>query len=257
MVNASRVRSPLTLPEQNRSYPRVTSPGKRRRTEAAEAPLDDRPSAPLPPADPSTSTSKTARRRWLTLGALAVLAVALASGLAGCATTVTPPAGVLDPVKAYLADYGRHSSLILPRSDEVLVEFEFGEWRWFALDQSGFWDVWRALCWPSAGTLGRRELTTETTAALQAGALGMQVFELAVERERADTLLQQLEVRWTRNAATAVYHARYDLHFVRDDRSYHLFHNCNPAVAGWLRELGCTVRGPALLSNWRVRPLPE
>jgi hypothetical protein len=235
----------------------VSSSDNRRRTQTAGAPHRVGSSAPAFPTKFREGVRESARRRRLTLGALGLLAIAVVSVLAGCATTVTPPAGVRDPVKVYLADYGRHSSLILPRPDEVLVEFEFGEWRWFALDQTGFWDAWRALCWPSAGTLGRRELTAETAAALRAGALGQELFELAVERERADALLRQLDLRWTRNAATAVYHARYDLHFVRDNQSYHLLHNCNPAVAGWLRELGCAVRGPALLSNWRVRPLPK
>jgi hypothetical protein len=210
----------------------------------------------MPPTDPSTSTPKPARRRHFTLGTLAVLTAAAISGLAGCATTVAPPARVQDPVTVYLADYGRHSSLVLPRSEEVLVEFEFGEWKWFALNQTGFWAAWRALCWPSEGTLGKRELTPSAAADLRSRAPDIKVYALAVDRERAGALLEQLEQRWTRNAATAVFNPLYELHFVRDDRHYHLIHNCNPAVAGWLRELGCTVRGPALLSNWRVRPVP-
>lgn len=187
------------------------------------------------------------------LGWMAVGLVAVASGLVSCATTVTPPGKVSDPVTVYLADYGRHSSVLLPRPEAGFVEFEYGEWRWFALNETGFWAAWRALCWPSTGTLGRREWTVAAAEELRVRFGEMEVYELAVERERAAALRRQLEERWARNASTAVFNPTYDLHFVRDDRAYHLGHNCNPAVAGWLRELGCGVRGPALFSNWRVR----
>jgi hypothetical protein len=34
---------------------------------------------------------------------------------------------------------------------------------------------------------------------------------------------------------------------------YGLCHNCNHATANWLRELGCTIRGPAMFSKFRVK----
>lgn len=200
-----------------------------------------------------TARSRIRRQRIVLMG----LVLTGASILVGCATRVTLPADVSDPVTVYLADYGMHSSVILPRSEDVLVEFEYGEWRWFALEQTGFRAAWRALCWPTTGTLGRRELTKAAMVYLEQRATSTEVIGMTVERERAEALLRALEERWKRNAGTVVFNPNHELQFVRDDRKYHLFHNCNPTVAGWLRELGCKVRGPALLSNWRVRPAPH
>lgn len=189
---------------------------------------------------------------------LTLLAAAtLFLGLAGCATTVVPPRAVEDPVKVFLADYGRHSSLVLPRSEHALVEYAFGEWRWFALNDTGFFSACRALGWASEGTLGRRTIPIEPETDLRLLFPHVTLFELAVEREAVVLLLGRLDARWQRQEELAVFNDNYGFHFVPDDQRYHLFRNCNPIVAAWLRELGCQVRAPALLSNWRVRPLDD
>jgi hypothetical protein len=41
--------------------------------------------------------------------------------------------------------------------------------------------------------------------------------------------------------------------FVKHPRRYTYFSNSNHMVADWLAELGCTVRGPAFSSRWKVR----
>ena len=88
--------------------------------------------------------------RWLL-----TLAVLL---LAACTTTVTPPPAPRFPVTVYVADYGRHASLLVPRPGGELVEFAYGEWKWFALGQKSMWRSPAALFWPTAATLGRRSL---------------------------------------------------------------------------------------------------
>jgi hypothetical protein len=166
---------------------------------------------------------------------------------------VVPPRAVQDPVTIHLADHGQHASLVLPRADGSVVEYAFGEWRWFALNDTGVRAAFRALAWRSAGTLGRRELPPGPALDADGDFAGVTLYALVVERQAVNDLLERLDERWTRQAHTVVNNSDYDLHFVRDEQAYHLFNNCNPAVAGWLRELGCHVRGPALQSKWRLR----
>jgi hypothetical protein len=81
------------------------------------------------------------------------------------------------------------------------------------------------------------------------------LFAIRVEQEAASALVERLNDRWLEYETGAVYNADYDFHFVPVTQRYHLFRNCNPVLAGWLRDLDCQVRGPALLSNWRLRPV--
>src|SRR5689334_13559900 len=62
---------------------------------------------------------------------LFLIGPALAGG--GCGGTITPPRAVRDPVPVYVADYGRHATLLLPVEDGGLEEFAFGDWRWLAM----------------------------------------------------------------------------------------------------------------------------
>jgi hypothetical protein len=194
------------------------------------------------------------RNRAATFLILTLAAGGLSLGLLGCATTVTPPRGVADPVTVYLADYGRHSSLMLPRETDALVEYAFGEWRWFALNDTGVRAACRALCWGTTGTLGRRSVAAATPDSLEELLAGVTLFAIRVEREAANALVERLDDRWLRHEADAVYNPEFNLHFVPVAQRYHVFRNCNPVVAGWLRDLDCRVRGPALTSNWRLRP---
>jgi hypothetical protein len=200
-------------------------------------------------------------------------------GPLGCATTVVPPRDVHSPATVYLADYGRHSSVALPHADGEFVEYTYGEWRWFALNDTGFFEAFRALGWPSQGALGRRVLVKRPANAEQGDSAngrtewrsqapdgggeapwpepGVTLFELMVERAAAAALAAELEARWKANESQAVFNPLYGLHFVPDESRYHVFGNCNPETARWLRELGCQTRGPALLSAWRLQPQPE
>jgi hypothetical protein len=186
---------------------------------------------------------------------LALTAGGFLLGVVGCATVVIPPRDVRDPVSVYLVDYGRHSSLVFPEEENTLVEYAFGEWRWFALDDTGLFAAFRALCWSTTGTLGRRYIVAEDPAGFDAVFAGVLLYEVRVEREAVGVLVRHLDDRWEQQEENMVYNAGYDFYFVPDAQGYHVFRNCNPVVAGWLRDLNCQVRGPALLSNWRLRPV--
>lgn len=187
-------------------------------------------------------------------GAFAARLLLVLLGTAGgCAVRVTPPANLADPVRVFIADYGRHASLILPRNGTTLVEFAYGEWGWFALGRQGWYRAIPAIAMPTPGTLGMRNLhiapdPTELAAALPCE----QVCTLRVERAAAGRLRGRLDAAFARYADRAVYNRDLNMHFVPYPLPYCLFCQCNSVLAQWLRELGCRVRGTALLADFRV-----
>ena len=187
------------------------------------------------------------RRRLLT-------AISLA-WMSGCATTILPPEDPPSPVSVFVADYGRHASLLLPeRTGESLVEYAYGEWKWYAFDESRSYRVFPTLFWPTRGTLGRRALFVPIDANGIRRALGCEeVLEVVVASEDASSLLMRLETEFESHLGGAHFQPLYDAHFVPSDKAFHLFHNCNRAVANWLRELGCEVRGLSVLADFVVQ----
>ena len=53
-----------------------------------------------------------------------------------------------------------------------------------------------------------------------------------------------------------MYNPTSQMWFAPDDEHYSLLHNCNHETASWLRALGCTIRGPAMFSNFKFAPPP-
>jgi len=195
-------------------------------------------------------------------GLLILLAACLSSQ--GCATHITPPATVVDPAMVYLVDYGYHASLILPDPDSAasmsaenpsLVEFAFGQYDWYALNLDDWWRTPLVMFIPGEACLGRRDLTPAfpSATAPSTDVLGaQQVIPITVERSRAAALLHRLQVRWSGASAQALPNPAVGLTFVRDPDCYWIFHNCNAAVAAWLREAGCNVSGPVVRSDWTI-----
>ena len=177
--------------------------------------------------------------------------------LTGCAGNVTPldETALDDPRPAFLVDHGRHTTLVLTREDDSLVRYLYGEWRWYALEETGFIRGWSTLLWPTQGALGRRELTgppAPQRIRQQIPVVIQTIHELPVEAEQIDALDRRLEARFDDAIETRHYNPVYDLEFVHDPRDYTLFYNSNHVVADWLRELGLEVQGDPIWGVWRV-----
>lgn len=177
---------------------------------------------------------------------------------AGCATRVIPPPSPAEPVGVFVADYGLHSSLVLPaalRGDGSTgaVVYAYGEWEWYALGNEAWWRAPGVVLLPNPGALGRREVGATPhaeTLLLALGAAG--IAEATVERERAGALLRDLDARWEARAETRVRNSRVGLDFVRDERDYWMFHHCNTQTAEWLEALGCRVSGVTIGSTFVI-----
>lgn len=179
-----------------------------------------------------------------------------ALSLGGCAATVTCPTGpdATDPV--FLLDHGRHSSLVLPAPDGRLVRYSYGDRRWYAEVDTGFWQGAAALLRRTPAVLGRRELygdpvSDEVVRALRVGV--EYAYTLQTTPDAAAALVARLEALFRAGAEAKRFNPDYDLEFVPHPRDYTGWHNSNHVVADWLRELGCEVGGSPIVSRWRVR----
>lgn len=188
---------------------------------------------------------------------LPLLAAGGALLLGGCTTAVHPPPSppAAEAVEVYLLDHGRTSSLVLPVADGDLRRWAYGDWRWYALGRRTPATAVAALSWPTRGALGREELagppgveTVRAGVAVEIDAL----HPLRVGRAAVEALAARLEGLFERQIDTLVVNGESGLAFVHHPVPYTLRHSSNRKVAAWLRELGCEVDGPALLSRWRV-----
>lgn len=189
--------------------------------------------------------------------ALLLIAIFAPVVLSGCATVAPPPAPA-DGVPVYLADYGRHASLILPDGDG-LTEFAFGEWRWFALEDNWLIRAPRIMLLPAPGTLGRRRFGPVAPPVVDhlAGATGgARILTITVTHASALALATRLEHNFDTAGATPLHNADYEMDFVPAPRLYWLPHNCNNQVAAWLREMGCRVSTPVVFSAFTLAPTP-
>ncbi|UCD76818.1 MAG: DUF2459 domain-containing protein [Phycisphaerales bacterium] len=184
---------------------------------------------------------------------LLLMIVALCS--TGCSTTIIPPADPSQPASVFIIDYGRHTSLMLPQTDDQsLIEYAYGEWDWFALDRSRWYHLFPTLLWPTRGTLGRWEWDMEPDVETLRHRIWCQnVLEVTVDSASIADLLVRLDERYRRHPDTLHYQPLYQLNFVHDDQRYWAFHNCNHVLAQWLRDLDCKVHGFAMFADFRVR----
>ncbi len=197
-------------------------------------------------------SARTGRR--LPLSGLA-LALLLAGTLAGCSNQVVVPADTGPSTRAYLVNHGRHASLVLPGEDEEWLRYSHGEWRWYALDETGPWRAVQAILWPTQATIGRGRLprppkTGRHLAGIPEGYVEATPFlasqsRVAALRHRLDEHFETAEKRH--------FQPRYQLEFVPYPKDYWFMHQSNEVVANWLRALGLEVNGPTLFSNWEFQ----
>ena len=176
--------------------------------------------------------------------------VSLLGGAGGCAWHVIPPAEVREPVPVYLTDYGRHTRLALPGDRDVMHEYGFGEWHYYALEERGFLSTLRAVSGLGDAALAFRNLPgDEESFRLAAG--GRRTARFEAEKDRVAELKESLEDKRRRGMPRQTYREWESLYFVPIDDSYNLFKNSNTKTARWLRRLDFDVRGHPFLSNFR------
>jgi hypothetical protein len=183
------------------------------------------------------------------------LAVASTLGVSSCATVVFPPQHVADPAQVGVLDHGHHTSLIVQTADDDMLRYSYGDWKWYALRQTGPAEGSAALLRPTQAALGRKELPGpfSPTAVVREVRVPIEhAIYLTVDAREVRRLVGRLNRIFYDNQAEQIDNDAYDLVFVPHPQRYWMFHNSNQVVAQWLVELQCRVEGPALVAEWRL-----
>lgn len=176
----------------------------------------------------------------------------------GCATTIHPPRHLSDPVPIFVTNYGLHSSLLLPLEHGGYAEYAWGNYKWFALNQTTAPQAVEAMLFSKESTLARRELPISPTDSPEhvAHLIGVpSAVRFEVSRARADAVRMTLEARFARNSRPVVYNELTFLNHIPDPEQYWLFHQCNHWVGRWLERMGCRLDGPRFWASYRVAPV--
>jgi hypothetical protein len=189
-------------------------------------------------------------RHTIIRGGAALLAALIL--LSGCANTIRPTEAPEDPRSVYLLDLGRHTRMAVELPNGHLVEYAYGEWRWYAKMQDQWWRAPAVVLWPTEGTLGRWEWRAPGAETRLLNAYdGLMVLELSAEASLVDALVTELDRDFDRRSGELLHNAAYRLDFVPHDRAYWLFNNSNHAVKRWLQRLGFEVRGSGIFAEWK------
>jgi len=193
------------------------------------------------------------------LPALAIVICLTLAQTACVGYTVRPPEIVADPVEVYVIDYGDTSRLWLPEDTGGFTEWGYGDWRWYANDQTNLLYGIIVLTWPTPGTLGRHERATgpwDDEGHLLPDLVGYAqlVHEIDVERTKMEALRTRLHERYDAQISTEIHNERRQMSFVKDKSSYWLGHQSTTTMAAWLRELGCKASGYSLRANYHLKP---
>lgn len=178
--------------------------------------------------------------------------------IGGCATNVFPQTKPIRPVAVYVADYGIHSSLLLPVGDRRYVEYAFGDWNFAALNHCWPQDALGALLISFQSALGRRYITVEPgkTEPWPVHPSPHKVQVVYASEAQVERVVKELDGRFNRDTHVVLHNPENDMDFVKDTEHYSILNNCNHLTARCLRELGCDVRGLVVLSTFSVHPVP-
>lgn len=180
--------------------------------------------------------------------------LALLTGTA-CTNVIVPPQAPAIPRSVFVLDHGRHATLVLPADEGRLVRYAYGDWKYYALRETGALETTGAALWPTRAALGRRELDGAPTGEGVRGAVRVgieRLHEVVVDSLLVERLRSRLEALFESESESKIENRAYDLEFVHHPRDYTIFRNSNAFVGLWLRSLGCEVRGSLLFSRWRV-----
>ena len=174
----------------------------------------------------------------------------------GCGATVYPTSHPRQPVRVYVADYGIHSSLLLPTGEHRYVEYAFGDWNFAALNHTWPQDVVGALLISFQSALGRRYIDV-APGEIEPHPVHPSPHHLQLlyaPRERVEVVVREMDKRYRRDGTEVRYNPDNLMEYVKDSEHYSAINNCNQLTARCLREMGCEVRGLALLSIFHVVP---
>jgi len=190
------------------------------------------------------------KSRYFVILVLAIASTVLAGWMLSPANIITP-INPLNPVNIYLVDRGFHARLILPSSNNKCLEYAYGDWRYFALNQQDLLSGAAALLLPTQGALGRKLKNCDRWQQF-ASEQNNHFSSFAVEKTKVDSLLKVLNLYFDRPATMQIKNPHTGMTLVPYDLTYTLLHNSNHELVRWLEDLGCRVEGFVLWANFKI-----
>jgi hypothetical protein len=168
-------------------------------------------------------------------------------------TVIIPPIEPLEPVTVYVVDYGFHSRLVLPDRTGKLLQYGYGDWQYFALQNRDVLTTLKALFIPTQGTLNREELSNlNTLKEIAEAQRRINLLEVEVAQEKMLKLREKLEDRFYQNIDSKITYSNGRSQFIKDDQDYTIFYNSNHQVVEWLEAMECKVKGIIILPSFQV-----
>jgi hypothetical protein len=198
---------------------------------------------------------RTGRLRFLLTLILTSIAVIIGAWIASPAL-ILPPVQPDNPIFVRITEHGLHSRLVLPLSQGRLIQYAYGDWKYYALGQQDWENTIAAILIPTQGALGRRMFDSLSEFQQTSQQEGATILSVAVASAKVNQLLQALNQRFDRQLSTYAENPHTGLTLVRDDQDYTIFHNSNHELVEWLQALDCRVRGFVLWANFRQK-LPK
>jgi hypothetical protein len=194
------------------------------------------------------------RRTMIRLTVLLITCSVLPGAGGGCVSVTPPKTPPKDPVYVYVTDYGIHSSVVLPLTDDGLyVEYAFGDYGYAALNRDSPIDAIGALFFSFGSGFGRQ--LTRVAPGDEAPTLVYApnaITRIPAERELVKKALSELSSRYEANTGKIVHNEITQIDWKRDKQHYSALNNCNQLTAEQLRTLGYGVKGFPLFSAFHV-----
>ena len=177
----------------------------------------------------------------------------------GCGATIYPQSTPLHPTAVYLADYGVHSSLLLPTDDGRYVEYAFGDWNFAALNHCLPHEALAALLVSFQSTLGRRYIEPQPgqTEPHPVHPSPHSIQRVYAPQDQVQRVVRELDERYRHDRGECRHNPDNNMDYVRDKEHYWVANNCNHLTVRCLEEMGCRVRGLVMLPGFTVAPVQK
>lgn len=168
-------------------------------------------------------------------------------------TYIYPPKNLIEPRGVFVIDHGTHSSLAIENSRQQLIRYAYGDFRYYALRDTGLSSGAAALLFPTPATLGRAEIKGGASLENLSEQLVVAVeviYQLEVEASAADQLISKLDSIHLIEREKHVDVPAYGLVFAPHPDDYFWAHNSSTIVADWLRDMRVELLGWGLIASW-------
>lgn len=170
--------------------------------------------------------------------------------ICSCSTTFKPPVATKSIEKVYLLKYSTwgHHSLAFYKNGK-LVEYTYGDWELFALNKRDAWTAWKNMTFYTQGALGRKIVDMNIGDNICAQFVGCEtVVTFNAPTNKVKQLRQLLDDKYAQQLSTEYLNSKEGVYFVKYEKPYWAFHNCNHQLVEWLEFLGGEISGRVIFN---------